>query len=237
MRKIPSVSFGHHASFRSDKVPRPEKREAFGEWILANFGRASQYIGLHFEPYDDFILPPVIRKTIRRAEPVDRGYTTVYLPAYSDEELEKRFSKIKSRFEIFSRSLKQPLKIGNIRFPPVDREGVTKSMTNSHSIICCAVFYTPAEAMYLGKKLMVISVKGQYEQKCNAAALQKMGVTVLNSLGDHFEPVFNKWTDEAKIIKIRPDHSTRAIVSYLMHCSLTTPKADLDLLYPEWVIG
>ncbi len=237
MRKIPSVNFGHHASFRSDKVPRPEKKEAFGEWILANFGRASQYIGLHFESYDDFILPPIIRKTIRRAEPMDKGHITVYLPAYSDEELERRFCKINSRFEVFSRSLKQPLRIGNIRFLPVNQDAFTKSMTNSHAIICGAGFETPAEAMYLGKKLMVMPVKGQYEQKCNAAALQKMGVTVLDSLNDHFEPVFSKWMNEAEVIKIRPDHSTRAIVSYLMHCSHTRPESDLDLLYPEWVIG
>ena len=91
--------------------------------------------------------------------------------------------------------------------------------------------------MYHGKKLMVVSVKGQYEQKCNAAALQKMGITVLNFLQDPFEPIFRTWMNEAEIITIRPDYSTHAIVSYLMHCSVTASKPDLDLLYPEWVIG
>lgn len=237
LRKIPSVNFGHHASFRSEKVPRPDKKEVFGEWILANFGRASQYVGLHFESYDDFILPPVIRKTIRRAEPVNGEYITVYLPAYSDEEMENRFSKIDSRFEIFSRSLKQPVRKGNIHFLPVNQKSFTKSLINCHAIIAGAGFETPSEALYLGKKLMVIPVKGQYEQKCNAAALQKMGVTAIPTLNESFEPEFSKWMNDPSAITLRPDHSTRAIVSYLMHSCRNSPEYDLDLLYPEWVTG
>src|SRR5690348_10679281 len=37
-RNIPSVCFGHHASFMSDKTPRPEKQNRIGELILKNFG-------------------------------------------------------------------------------------------------------------------------------------------------------------------------------------------------------
>src|SRR5579863_6055788 len=64
LKKIPSVNFGHQASFQSDKVPRPQKKEFIGEWVLHNYARASQYIGLHFSNYDNFILPPVIKKDI-----------------------------------------------------------------------------------------------------------------------------------------------------------------------------
>ena len=41
-KKVPSVNFGHQASFVSDKVPRPERKNPFGEWILHNYARASQ---------------------------------------------------------------------------------------------------------------------------------------------------------------------------------------------------
>jgi hypothetical protein len=49
-----------------------------------------------------------------------------------------------------------------------------------------AGFEGPSEALYLKKKLLVIPISGQYEQACNAAALQKMGVPV------HFELNTNK---------------------------------------------
>ena len=66
-KKVPSVNFGHQASFISDKTPRPEKPNKVGEWVLQNYARASQYIGLHFESYDDFIYSPVIKREILQA--------------------------------------------------------------------------------------------------------------------------------------------------------------------------
>jgi len=83
-KKVPSVNFGHQASFVSSKVPRPEKKDPIGAWILRNYARATQYVGLHFLQYDDFILPPVIKKEILQAEPADKGHITVYLSSYSD---------------------------------------------------------------------------------------------------------------------------------------------------------
>jgi hypothetical protein len=38
-------------------------------------------------------------------------------------------------------------------------------------------FETPAEALFLGKKLLVIPMTGQYEQECNAAALAALMLT------------------------------------------------------------
>jgi len=61
-KKVASVNFGHQASFVSSKVPRPVKNDPMGAWILRNYARATQYVGLHFSQYDDFILPPVITK-------------------------------------------------------------------------------------------------------------------------------------------------------------------------------
>ncbi len=46
-------------------------------------------------------------------------------------------------------------------------------------MLCGAGFETPAEALFLGKKLMVIPMKGQYEQHINAASLKELGIPVL----------------------------------------------------------
>ena len=40
---------------------------------------------------------------------------------------------------------------------------------------------------------MVIPIRGQYEQFCNAAALAKMGVPVLDALDAGFEGMFRPW--------------------------------------------
>jgi len=73
-KKIPSVNYGHQASFFSSLTPRPDKKNSTGEWILKNYAKASRYVGLHFHPYDDFIFTPVIKKEILEAEPTDKKH-------------------------------------------------------------------------------------------------------------------------------------------------------------------
>ena len=73
LKKVPSVQFGHQASFQSKAAPRPDKKNIMGEMILKYFAPASQYIGLHFRPYDTFILPPVIKKEFIEGRPENQN--------------------------------------------------------------------------------------------------------------------------------------------------------------------
>ena len=237
-KRIPSVQFGHQASFISPKVPRPAKRDRMGEWILRHYSRATQYVGLHFRQYDDFILPPVIKRDILQADPQDKGHITVYLSSYSDETVKRYLQPLKEfRFHVFSKAVRQPVQDGNIQFIPVGKGAFNKSLITCTAMLTGAGFETPAEALYLGKKLMVIPIRGQYEQACNAAALERMGVPVLDALDAAFEPVFRSWMEKRKRPGLRPDYSTESIVSYLMHhCGRERADA-LDMLYPDAVFN
>src|ERR1700744_4453156 len=237
-KKVPSVQFGHQASFISPKVPRPARQEWMGEWILRHYARATQYIGLHFKQYDDFILPPVIKKDILQAEPTDRGHITVYLSSYSDATVKRYLQPLKDyRFQVVSKEVRQPVTDGNIQFIPVSKGAFHKSLISCKAILTGAGFETPAEALYLGKKLMVIPIRGQYEQSCNAAALQKMGVPVLNALDAGFEAAFLSWMQQRKKPCLHLDYSTESIVSYLMHHCGREHKDALDMLYPDAVFN
>jgi len=235
---VPSVNFGHQASFISPKVPRPAKRERMGEWILRNYARATQYVGLHFKQYDDFILPPVIKREILQAEPQDKGHITVYLSSYNDATVRKYLQPLSEfRFQVFSREVKTATLDGNILFLPVSKLAFNKSLVTCRAILTGAGFETPAEALYLGKKLMVIPIRGQYEQFCNAAALEKMGVPVLKALDAGFADVFRPWMEQKRKPCLHLDYSTEAIVSYLMHHCHLEKKGALDMLYPEAVFN
>jgi uncharacterized protein (TIGR00661 family) len=237
-KKVASVNFGHQASFISPKVPRPDKKELMGEWILRHYARATQYIGLHFKQYDDFILPPVIKKDILQAEPQDKGHITVYLSSYNDATVSQYLRPLRDfRFQVFSKEVRQPVQDGNILFIPVNKNAFNKSLINCKAILTGAGFETPAEALYLGKKLLVIPIRGQYEQFCNAAALQKMGVPVLKALDANFEQVFRPWMEQKRKPCLHLDYSTESIVSYLMHNCAGEKKNALDLLYPEFVFN
>ena len=236
-KKIPSVNLGHQASFLSGKTPRPEKQSKLGEWILKNYAKATQNIGLHFQCYDDFIFSPVIKEEIINAEAWNKGQITVYLPSYCDNELRNRFSLLKDhQFEIFSHQKKEMVRENNLTFIPVNKKDFNKSLITCLGIITGGGFETPAEALYLKKKLMSIPIHGQYEQQCNAAALQKLGIPVLKKLDDDFTDRFNGWINERKMPDVQYDYSTEAIVNVLMH-RCTGLRYELDITYPHLIFN
>ena len=215
-KKITSINFGHQASFYSPCTPRPDKKSKTGEWILKNYAKASHYIGLHFKSYDDFIFPPVIKKEIVNADPADKNYYAVYLPSFCEHVMEKHFHQLADhRFQIFSWQTKQPKLSKNITFLPINKDLFNDSLVNCTGIITGGGFETPAEAFKLQKKLMVIPIRGQYEQRCNAAALEQMNITKLDKLDDDFKDHFEKWVS-SETIRIRYDHTTEEIVEKVM---------------------
>lgn len=180
-QNVPMIHFGHQASFASDKTPRPHNKSILGEWILRNYASSSVNLGLHFKRYDTFIQPPVIQSAIWNADPKNLPYVTVYLPSFCDKELLQLFTSIKDmQFEIFSRHCKEEMRFQHIRLLPVDKYAFQQSLINCTGIITGAGFETPAEALYLRKKILAIPIGGQYEQICNGAALSRMGIKVLD---------------------------------------------------------
>lgn len=190
---IPVVGFGHQASFMSQKVPRPKHTDSSGEWILRNYAPVKKYIGFHFEEYDTNIFHPVIRREVRNASPTEQQHYTVYLPAFGDEKIIPYLSSFKKiTWHVFSKHAVRAYNSGNISVTPVSANAFTQSMISSRGVLCGAGFETPAEALHLGKKLLVVPMKAQYEQQCNAAALKKMGVPVLKKLNkNQFQPLKN----------------------------------------------
>lgn len=236
-KKIPSVNFGHQASFQSQFVPRPIKKELMGEFLLKNYARASRYVGLHFESYDDFIFEPVIKKEILQAKPRNQGHFTVYLSAFSDAFLLKHFHQLSSfRFEVFSKAVKCVTQVGNVTLIPVNQRQFNESMINSYGVITGAGFETPAEVLHLGKRLLVIPIKGQYEQLCNAAALESMGVAVLKQIDEQFSNFILNWIALGKVVSKQYTNQIPEMLAYLMD-NYPQQRVSLELLYPELMLG
>ncbi|HRH60827.1 MAG TPA: glycosyltransferase family protein [Chitinophagaceae bacterium] len=221
LKKVKSIGFGHQASFQSDKTPRPKTRSIAGELILQKYATATDYVGLHFEKYDDFIFSPVIKQSILECSPQKKNHITVYLVHYSDEILEQHLSKISDiRFEIFSRNVTARVSKKNLDFIPVSNEAFNNSLINCMGIITGGGFETPAEALYLGKKLMCIPIGGQYEQLCNAVALEKFNVPVLKKIDVHFADTVRKWLAADDAIKLELYNDTAFVVQHVIEKGL-----------------
>ncbi len=217
LKKVPSIGFGHQASFQSRHTPRSSKKDLAGELVLKQYAPAKAYIGLHFQQYDDFIFSPVIKEEILQAQPTNKGHITVYLSHYSDEVVMQSLKLVKwIRFEVFSKKVKQPTVEGNVTLLPISNEAFTQSLIHSHGVITGAGFETPAEALYLGKKLLVLPIRGQYEQLCNAAALKDFNVTVIDAIEKGFHYEVMKWLQSLPVSPLQLSHSTYDIVQQVM---------------------
>ncbi len=203
LKRVPCVALSHQASFLSGKTPRPRKIDLLGEGILRFYAPASKAIGFHFDKYDTFIETPVIRNSIRSLDPKDLGHYTVYLPALSDSRLLSYLQQIPDvSWEVFSRYTKSMYKEKNVKVFPIDNDVFIKSFKNCTGMLTGAGFETPAEALFLEKKLFTIPARRQYEQMCNAAALEKMGIPVMWKINSTIVDRLRYWIDH-----IPPKHT------------------------------
>ena len=232
------TGLSHQAAVLNKNAPLPDKQDIMGKAILKKYAPVTETYGFHFKAYDKNIFTPVIRDEIRNANNIQLNHYTVYLPAYNDKRIIKVLQELKQvQWEVFSKHTKKTYKEKNIEIRPVDNEAFVKSMVTCTGILCGAGFETPAEALFLQKKLMVIPMKGQYEQQCNAAALKKMGVPALKKLkGSEFEKIM-AWVNNDAIINVDYPNITDKIIDevFKMHLnnSDTQPVVSMHSSYPE----
>jgi uncharacterized protein (TIGR00661 family) len=206
------IGLSHQNAVLHPAAPIPDVNDWLGEWILQNYAPNHQKFGFHFKKLDDFNFTPVIRPAIRSAKPVNKGHYTVYLPAFSDKRIQKLLSLFpNTKWEVFSKHSKRSYQAGNIWFHPVSLEAFTKLFISCEGILCTAGFETPAEALFMCKKLCVIPMSNQYEQKCNAAFLGNLGVAVLKNLAEAYLTL-KIWLNTSRNIQVDYPDITREIL-------------------------
>lgn len=215
-QKIPSVSLSHQCSFLSPHTPRPEKWN-YGELIFKHYAPTTHQVGFHFERYDRFIHTPVIRSEVRNLITTDLGHYTVYLPAYDDKFLVKQLQQIKEvNWQIFSKHEKNPYTGANITIKPISNESFNRSLASSAGLLTGGGFEGPAEALFLKKKVMMIPMKGQYEQQCNAMSAMRLGVPVIHQIDKSFIAMLRNWVVNSQAIEVDFPNETEDIVSSLI---------------------
>ncbi len=227
MKHKDCIGLSHQAAVINKKSPKPRNKDIVGKAILHNYAPVTVAYGFHFGAYDKNIFTPVIRNQIRNAKAEDKKHYTVYLPAYSDARIIKVLSEIKNiNWQVFSKHSKKEYKEKNIHIRPVNNDDFIESLISCTGILCGAGFETPAEALYLKKKLMAIPMKGQYEQQCNAAALKTMGVPVIKTLKKKHLEKIKDWVDGIQFIAVNYSNSTERIINMIIkkYANTAAPK-------------
>lgn len=217
LKNVPCVSFSHQAAVLSKNAPKPKKPNFAGRQILKRYAPTEKQFGLHFKPYDVGTFTPIIRKEIREAKTEKLGHYTVYLPAYDDDKIFSILSQVPEvKWQVFSKHNKKERKEANIHIQPINNDAFIESLLTCDGLFCGGGFEAPAEALFLKKKLMVIPMKGQYEQQCNAAALYKMGVPVISKLKKKYVPKIKKWVTKGPQINVNFPNQTEAIIDEVL---------------------
>ena len=84
-------------------------------------------------------------------------------------------SGIECRVYGMRRDLKEDQIEGNVRYRPFSEAQFIEDLATSRAVVAGAGFTTMSECVYLGKPLLAIPLKGQFEQLLNARYLEREG--------------------------------------------------------------
>lgn len=215
---VNSISLSHQSALFTQNIPKPSHSDFLGKFIIKNYAKCNQNYGFHFQKYNEKVYTPIIRSDIRLLKRTEKDHYTVYLPAYSDENIIKVLSQIKGvKWKVFSKNAQKYYQKKNVYIKPIDSKKFEKSLASCKGILCGAGFETPAEAIFLKKKLMVIPMKNQYEQHFNAKALEELGVPVLKSLKKKHLPIIKDWVESELKIEMKFPNETQQIIDQILY--------------------
>lgn len=198
-------------------APKPKKQDIIGKLVLQNYAPTNYNYGFHFKRLDGTVFTPIIRKEVRELVITDEGHYTVYLPSYDDEQIIRCLRIMHDvNWQVFSKHNKKENKIKNITIVPINSELFLKSIASAKGVLCNAGFGTASEALFLKKKLMVIPMKKQFEQFCNAEMLKEMGVPVIKKLNTDNVSKIIKWTENDTIVEVDYPDNTEEIISLIV---------------------
>jgi len=214
---IPVIGLSNQAAVLASGAPQAKNIDPVGRYILKNYAPVDFSFGFHFQRYNKDIYTPIIRKQIRTAEISNNGHFTVYLPAFDDERILRRLTALKNaEWHVFSKHTKKTYQFNNVKVYPIQNELFMESFLSCSGIITGCGFGTPGEALFLGKKLIVVPMKNQFEQQCNAIALKNMGVSVIGSLKKKHLPAIENWMGEENKIAVNYPDETEKIIDEII---------------------
>lgn len=178
----------NHTTFEFPKARLYDKFSMLFANYLASF-RAEKILALSFQEFPDephkriHVVPPLLRNEIGKQEVIQGEHFLVYMvnDGYSVqvEEFHKKHPEIP--IHCFWDKKKMPKEYvvdETLTFHQLDDKKFIEFMSSCKAYLSTAGFESICEAMYMGKPVLMVPVKGQYEQTCNAIDAKRAGAGV-----------------------------------------------------------
>jgi uncharacterized protein (TIGR00661 family) len=133
-----------------------------------------------------FVCPPLIRKDIKKLAPAREDFILSYMlnPGYCEEIKEWSAKNPEQKIEAFWDKKDEPniKSFGpNLNFHPIGGQVFLDLLQNCTTYISTGGFDSISEAAYLQKNILMVPVKNQYEQLCNAHDALRAGLAIFDS--------------------------------------------------------
>jgi uncharacterized protein (TIGR00661 family) len=198
---IPSIGLSNQYAYKH--IHKPRSFDIPGKLVIKYYARAEFEWSYFYEKTGPHSYHAFIPEDIAKGTVSDLGHVVVYLPAYHHEYLGRLLSLFPyQQWMVFGKRINRPFTQGNVHYMPICRNTFSKSLLASSGIICAAGFGTTAEALHLGKKLLIVPMKAQLEQKYNAHYLASKGVEVMPSFELDQARALGHWLQTGRSIQI-----------------------------------
>lgn len=144
-----------------------------------------------------FLISPVLRKEVLDIKPDDKGYILVYQTSDSNKNLVENLKKVNEKFIVYG--FHKNHKDGNVELRENDSKKFLMHLSGCKAVITNGGFTLISEALHLGKPVLSIPVKRQFEQILNAIYLDKLGYG--KSIGSADEKNINEFINNLDMYK------------------------------------
>jgi len=214
IRNIPALGIGHQYSFYK-KIPMDIKMRFTRILFPYIYTPIKNVIPSHFSHFNQRILPPFLSKKItdHKLKANSKNSILVYL---AWEELEKMIgllNQIDKKCFIYYCDIPNEKTIKNVTLKPYSEDGFKKDLIENKYLITNAGFQLPAEALFVGKKILCKPLERQPEQEHNAKILNDLGYATISKTIDF--NCINNWLNSSKKIKVNFPDSLELIINII----------------------
>jgi uncharacterized protein (TIGR00661 family) len=121
------------------------------------------------------LVPPIVRPEIAAAKSVDGDHLVVYSSGEKRVLDALRSTGLRCLIYGMRGGPDEPVVDGNLEFRPPSNEGFVEALRTARGVVAGGGFSLMSEAVYLGKPLLAVPLRGQFEQLMNARYLQREG--------------------------------------------------------------
>lgn len=166
----PAIGIGHQYAF--GKHTPVSGANLISKTIMERFAPVTRPLGLHWHPYADNVLPPILDlppMSLQR-----QGHVLVYLPFEDQASVTQLLQQLpQQRFIQYASGLQAGVH-NNVELKPSAVASFKRDLASSNGVICNTGFELISECLHWGKPILSRPLAGQMEQLSNALALEQL---------------------------------------------------------------